>query len=425
MLKKFLSALIAIMIMFSITTVSFGEEKFVIRNGICFGDSLKTIMKKEPSDFKIIDLFYDSVLASDKYDVYCLYSWTSIHGTNTDIFYYMNDDDQLVELVYCMGQGLSEYGYSDILLDLESKYGKSQSIGKEYESKGKALDFSGFENKGDKVDVLNKDCWAITTADGVVVIQLVRYLINKPKKSDSYIQGRLGYTLIPQNENKETGGKENKPNLNLYKITPSTILKFGHYPQNADGLDMSPIEWVVVKVEGTVAYLLSLDVLSVRPYDSRETGNRWANSELRKWLNGEFLSTAFTKEELSVMGRIRSDKVSALSIDEAIKLFRGAWEDSEGLYELSVTNDYLHAYYSDYALGEPNKYKLKKAWWTCSGDEDDRNGAYYLGDTDFPRLVFAAKYCDTPLGVRPYICVDLKKGDSIIEYVGKEKFGTR
>ena len=95
---------------------------------------------------------------------------------------------------------------------------------------------------------------------------------------------------------------------------------FGNYPQAGYGT-VKPIEWVALKEEGNKALLISKYILKRKRFD--EKTNVWADSELRQWMNQEFLDAAFTDDEkaaileteLPDVGTV--DKVFLLSLEEA------------------------------------------------------------------------------------------------------------
>ena len=115
-----------------------------------------------------------------------------------------------------------------------------------------------------------------------------------------------------------------------------------------------PIAWRVLDIEDDRALLISEDVLELRQYDGLERyyGERlsdadidwnsvsitWADSEIRAWLNDDFLSEAFSAGERRAIrlseisnpdnpkygtlgGRDTEDRVFLLSIDEAERYF--------------------------------------------------------------------------------------------------------
>lgn len=95
-------------------------------------------------------------------------------------------------------------------------------------------------------------------------------------------------------------------------------ITFGSYEQDGNIENgKEPIEWMVVKdPNGTGFYLISRYVLDNKPLNS-ESNSDWRNSDLRKWLNNSFYSTAFTPIEQEMIKESFSggvdSKVSLLS----------------------------------------------------------------------------------------------------------------
>ncbi len=101
-------------------------------------------------------------------------------------------------------------------------------------------------------------------------------------------------------------------------------VKFGNYPQTSNG-EVRPIEWQVLSIENNKMLVISRYGLDTNRFDG--SSNKWSNSEIRKWLNGDFYNEAFTDQEkksinlsnLSDVGT--SDNVFFLSYDEADRYF--------------------------------------------------------------------------------------------------------
>ncbi len=77
------------------------------------------------------------------------------------------------------------------------------------------------------------------------------------------------------------------------------IVTYGHYEQDNDKSNgKEAIEWIVIKYdsESDKALLLSLYGLDALRFNAR-TYQGWENSEIRSWLNDDFLNEAFTAEE--------------------------------------------------------------------------------------------------------------------------------
>ena len=90
----------------------------------------------------------------------------------------------------------------------------------------------------------------------------------------------------------------NNPFTNACGGTTWHSLYFGNYYQSdKTGKKKDPIQWRILSVQGSTAYLISDKNLDTQPYNNTATDTTWENSSIRKWLNGKFLNEAFTKQE--------------------------------------------------------------------------------------------------------------------------------
>lgn len=94
---------------------------------------------------------------------------------------------------------------------------------------------------------------------------------------------------------------------------PEETVVFGRYPQNGGGPE--PIRWLVLEEGEEGALLLSEHLLDARRFDARS--HRWEDSEIRSWLNGDFLRQAFTPEERERLADTDGDRVRLLRTEEA------------------------------------------------------------------------------------------------------------
>ena len=135
--------------------------------------------------------------------------------------------------------------------------------------------------------------------------------------------------------------KEEAISVNGVKYTPITmkkgdIIKFGNYPQDSNGSKL-PIEWLVLDVKENEALLISRYGIDRKQYHSREVIT-WEDCNLRKWLNSDFLKSAFSEEEANRIkeselknennpkydthgGNDTKDRIFCLSIAEAEQYF--------------------------------------------------------------------------------------------------------
>ena len=96
----------------------------------------------------------------------------------------------------------------------------------------------------------------------------------------------------------------------------SNTFKFGRF-------NGKEIEWKVLSKTDNSMYVISTEILCKRMIraDCRaEDANIWEKSDIRRWLNGEFYSNAFTDYEKEKIGTVGSDKVTLLSEEEVESL---------------------------------------------------------------------------------------------------------
>lgn len=85
--------------------------------------------------------------------------------------------------------------------------------------------------------------------------------------------------------------------LTQKEVSVGDVITFGHYPQTSAGNDNTPIEWIVLEVDGNKALLLSRYGLDAKPFNERSEAMIWETCTLRAWLNESFMNAAFKPEE--------------------------------------------------------------------------------------------------------------------------------
>ncbi len=147
------------------------------------------------------------------------------------------------------------------------------------------------------------------------------------------------------------------------------IIKFGTYPWYEDGLP-APIEWVVLNTFDETALLITKYVIDCRLYHHAAVPVTWETCDLRKWLNRDFFSRAFSGEEKKRIlitdieteynqkffitgGNDTRDRIFCLDQCDALNLFR---KDRDS--EASPT---------PYAMKQgaiPDFHDKKSSWWS-------------------------------------------------------------
>ena len=182
------------------------------------------------------------------------------------------------------------------------------------------------------------------------------------------------------------------------KYAVGNYITFGTYPQTADGTDNTPIEWLVLDRDGDKALLISRYGLDSHSHKSDLYYRDWEQTSLRKWLNEDFLNTAFTSEQqerilLTTVDNSRSqgyggwdtdsqrdfklnytetrDKVFLLSCAEAYKYFGVTYEDTENVKARVAPTEFAaahRAWVSDDFQTESGE--AAGSWWLRSPSEN-------------------------------------------------------
>lgn len=213
------------------------------------------------------------------------------------------------------------------------------------------------------------------------------------------------FSLQPENTAADETGR---PTAGERQASPGTKLRsgefalFGRY-YNESSEEKSPIEWLVLENDGETALLISRYALDCIRFNERRRPVMWKECTVRKWLNAEFITVAFTKDEqadifASVIspdnvregesdGTVK-DKIFLLSINEAEGYFNSDEERKCTLTAYAKAKQNCNDYDSAvWWLRSPGVNRLKAAGVDTSGS------IYYYG-----RDIF-----ETAGGVRPVI----------------------
>lgn len=141
---------------------------------------------------------------------------------------------------------------------------------------------------------------------------------------------------------------------------------FGAYPQSdAGGNKRDPIKWRVLSVNGDDAFIISDTKLDLERYYTSKKSVAFANSYLKKWLNGTFLNKAFTSSEQNSIKNMHYGKVAVMSVSEAQSSSYGFVSDRA---RVAVTTNYT-------------QQKIKKNNPAIANSVNSVYGAYWLSDT--------------------------------------------
>ena len=186
----------------------------------------------------------------------------------------------------------------------------------------------------------------------------------------------------------------------LVNAKKGNYITFGKYKQgNSKSAKESDVEWLVLDVNSERALVISKYALKCGAFTYTYTNNKWENSHLRKWLNEEFINSAFSIDEKSMIPTVTvsadhyscgstKDRVFLLSVTEANKYF------SSNMEKQCKATKYATEYNSDYCqwwLRTPGRVENMVSFISTDGS---LSGTY--GDRD-------------TIGIRPAMWIDLSK----------------
>lgn len=206
---------------------------------------------------------------------------------------------------------------------------------------------------------------------------------------------------------------------------------FGNYPQTASGTDNTPIEWLVLAIDGDKVLLLSRYGLDAQPYNTNDTNVTWEKCTLRTWLNDTFYNKAFTAEEQKAIetttvsnakdqcysgyradgGNNTQDKVFLLSYAEANKYLGVTYNNNSNTIARVQPTEYAiaqHAHTSGSYATLDGSYttsdgKAVGYWWLRSPGDVQAYAAFVsTGGSLFDANVNFGSYC-----VRPALWVEI------------------
>lgn len=147
----------------------------------------------------------------------------------------------------------------------------------------------------------------------------------------------------------------------------SETVVFGSYEQDGDESNgAEPIEWLVLGKSGNKALVISKYILDNRQFHSSHDVGKpsWKDSDIRKWLNGDFYLTAFDDSE-----RSRIQLVEVVNEDHPnYDNIKGGGNTEDILFLLSNTEAETYFTSDDARIAEYTEYSktdnsVSREWW--------------------------------------------------------------
>lgn len=175
----------------------------------------------------------------------------------------------------------------------------------------------------------------------------------------------------------------------LTKAAVGDVVFFGSYEQdNEISNGKEDVEWLVLAKEDNRLLVISQYALDCQRYNTEYANVTWENCTLRKWLNEDFLNSAFSDGEKAMIptltvsadknpdfstepGNATQDKVFLLSITEANRYFK---TDEE---RMCVPTAYAKAH-GAYTRSNYTKGGAATCWWWLRSPGYYQHGAAYV-----------------------------------------------
>ncbi len=205
-------------------------------------------------------------------------------------------------------------------------------------------------------------------------------------------------------------------------ITKSTFF-LGAYPLET-GKKPEPIEWIVLKKEGTKGIAVSKYGLDARPYNAEENKETiWETSDIRAWLNNDFYKEAFSAEEKTKLQlydvvnsyylRIGNDSVSIGKTgdsDTRDRVFLLSIVEAAEYIKESEKRQMIASCFAEDKGAPKNKETGFSIWWLRSPLKGGNSAAAVMDTGKINTLPYSDIHQNDKLAVRPAICIDLHSG---------------
>lgn len=205
------------------------------------------------------------------------------------------------------------------------------------------------------------------------------------------------------------------PDPTITEVVPGDVLTIGTYAGKA-------INWKVLDVRDNKAFLLSTKVVKDIKYHDQEGTVTWGECSLHKWLNGTFLTTAFSKDEQAAILITAVDNGTDQGNPEWTNSGSGDTKDKIFLLSYAEFKRYVEG--SDFSVceaaystkpGEDVRVELldngteAAFWWLRSPGENGKQAAFI----NFEGKCFSNYATNWYLSARPAMWVDINKIDEL------------
>ena len=268
-----------------------------------------------------------------------------------------------------------------------------------------------------KIKVTQLQLIAISVILSIPVIMIQSNVYQSMISSTEDPQAPIVSSSVNSEEPKsqEQGTKTSETELTTKEDVPGDVLTIGTYAGKA-------INWKVLDVRDHKAFLLSTKVVKDIKYHDQEGTVTWGECSLHKWLNGSFLTSAFSKDEQAAILTTTVDNGTDQGNPEWPNSGSGNTKDKIFLLSYAEFKRYVEG--SDFSIceaayytkpGEDERVKLldngteAAFWWLRSPGVNGKQAAFI----NFEGKCFSNYATNWYLSARPAMWVDINKIDEL------------
>ena len=198
-------------------------------------------------------------------------------------------------------------------------------------------------------------------------------------------------------------------NIRLNRISPNCkvgdYIKLGVYEQdNVSSNGNEEIEWLVLDLKDEKALVVSKYALDSKQYNKVQSKVTWETCSLRKWLNEDFIATAFDYIEKAIISTVTVPACNSYSDSTRDKIFLLSYTEAREYF----SSDSLRACIpTEYAIAQRTSRwnGSENCWWWLRSTSQDKIRADYVDECGIAQ---SAHFVDLDrTGIRPAMWIDL------------------
>lgn len=164
------------------------------------------------------------------------------------------------------------------------------------------------------------------------------------ENDDGMVINGISIRLLNTAKKKKTSAKKKTKHQSDQEKAPEyEVMTFGSYVQDKEGKEKTPLTWRILDKKDGKALLITEKVIDHRHFSVRHPAS-WETSDIRKWLNADFLDCAFDEQEKDLIQNNDSgEKAFLLSVEEFYQYFPNLKDSRAGYteYTRKKESDYL------------------------------------------------------------------------------------